>query len=577
MKKIIAIVFLIIIFSQTAMAGFNGYLKADTQVIVTIGPFVDVGDGFTPQTDIALSGNEAELLKHGSTSVVDISGATWAAVTNCRGYYSLTLTTGHTDTEGQLTVVVQDDSDCLPVRNTFMVVNANVFDSLFAAATTDYLQVDTIQVTGTSQTANDNGADINAILTDTGAYDSDAEYAEAIWGAAVASYNDEADFGGELGGLDPNLAAVLVDTSTTLDDFIDTEIATLVSELAETDANVAIIRTDTEAMDTSTELRTLLTGADAALPTAAELAETDANVALVLTDTAAYDTDAEHAEAIWGAAVASYNDEADFGGELGGLDPNLAAVLVDTSTTLDDFIDTEIATLVSELAEADANVALILADTAAQDTASEMGTLVWGNTTERALTEFDEDDMNDIDIDGVTLEGNVKQILGTAVTETNAGDVAESFTFFFDVDPVTSKTVDDVGAVASGGGSELAINAGNLGDYKESATVYFIWRTIDQGGAAVNPSTAGTVRVYKNNGTGQVTAPTGITDTRGFDSLTGIHLCAIDLSANSFYATDQDYSVVLTGATIDSQSVSAVIGTFSIEKRWTEEFWDYAG
>ncbi len=37
------------------------FLKADTQVIVTIGPFVDVGDGFTPQVDITLSGNEAEI------------------------------------------------------------------------------------------------------------------------------------------------------------------------------------------------------------------------------------------------------------------------------------------------------------------------------------------------------------------------------------------------------------------------------------------------------------------------------------------------------------------------------------
>lgn len=155
MKRLFVILLTIFLLCQIAQGGFCGYLKADTQVIVTIGPFVDVSDGFTPQTDIALSGDEAELIKHGSTSVVDISGATWVAVTNCRGYYSLTLTTSHTDTEGQITVIVQDDSDCLPVRNTFMVVNANVYDSLFAAATTDYLQVDTIQVSGDS-TAADN-------------------------------------------------------------------------------------------------------------------------------------------------------------------------------------------------------------------------------------------------------------------------------------------------------------------------------------------------------------------------------------------------------------------------------------
>ena len=62
-------------------------LRANTQVIVTIGPFVDVGDGFTPETGITLgAADEAELIKHGSTTVVDISGATWAAVTSMDGY-----------------------------------------------------------------------------------------------------------------------------------------------------------------------------------------------------------------------------------------------------------------------------------------------------------------------------------------------------------------------------------------------------------------------------------------------------------------------------------------------------------
>ncbi len=107
-------------------------LRANTEVIVTVGPFVDVGDGFTPQTDITLGGDEAELIKHGSTSVVDISGATWAAVTSCRGAYSLTLTTSHTDTPGNLRVVVQDDSDCLPVTQDFVVLTEHAWDLKYA-------------------------------------------------------------------------------------------------------------------------------------------------------------------------------------------------------------------------------------------------------------------------------------------------------------------------------------------------------------------------------------------------------------------------------------------------------------
>jgi hypothetical protein len=134
------------------------FLRANTQVIVTTGPFVDVGDGFTPQTDIALSAaalHEAELIKHGSTSVVDISGATWAPVTNCRGYYSLTLTASHVDTEGLLVVIVQDDSDCLPVKQEFMVLSEAAWDSLFAAKDSGVMSVDVTAVDGTAQRATD--------------------------------------------------------------------------------------------------------------------------------------------------------------------------------------------------------------------------------------------------------------------------------------------------------------------------------------------------------------------------------------------------------------------------------------
>ena len=54
------------------------------------------------------------------------------------------------------------------------------------------------------------------------------------------------------------------------------------------------------------------------------------------------------------------------------------------------------------------------------------------------------------------------------------------------------------------------------------------------------------MRVYKANGTTESTA--GVTDTEDFDSLTGVHHCRIDTSADAFYATGNDYAVVLAGA-----------------------------
>lgn len=117
-------------------------LKANTEVKVRIGPFVDVTDGVTPETGITLgAADEAELLKNNGAATVDISGATWSAVTNCDGWYDLTLTASHTDTEGLLTVVVQDDSECLPVFAHFMVLAEAAFGSMFTAKDTGYMDI----------------------------------------------------------------------------------------------------------------------------------------------------------------------------------------------------------------------------------------------------------------------------------------------------------------------------------------------------------------------------------------------------------------------------------------------------
>ena len=105
-----------------------------------------------------------------------------------------------------------------------------------------------------------------------------------------------------------------------------------------------------------------------------------------------------------------------------------------------------------------------------------------------------------------------------------------------------------------------------LGDIVEDATLRFIWSTNDSDGASITRATDGTVSVYKDLGTTQTVA--GVYDTyEDFDGLTGVHGCRIDTSADAFYATGSDYTVVLSAATIDSQTVNAVLAHFSIENR----------
>ncbi len=118
-------------------------LQANTQVVVTIGPFVDVGDGFTPETGVTLgAADEAELVKHAGTTGNDISGRTFAVLsTAVDGYYNLTLTTGDTDTEGMLLIVIQDDDVFLPVKAEYMVLSQAAYVSKYTAKDAGFMDV----------------------------------------------------------------------------------------------------------------------------------------------------------------------------------------------------------------------------------------------------------------------------------------------------------------------------------------------------------------------------------------------------------------------------------------------------
>lgn len=111
------------------------------------------------------------------------------------------------------------------------------------------------------------------------------------------------------------------------------------------------------------------------------------------------------------------------------------------------------------------------------------------------------------------------------------------------------------------------MSAPYLGDFDTGVTLRHIWSSYSAAGASITRATNGTISVYKNNGTTQSTS--GITDTEDFDALTGIHALNIDFSSDgSFYSAGSNFSIVLSGATIDGQSVNAVLGHFSIRNRY---------
>jgi len=128
------------------------YLKADTAATLKIGPFLDDTDGKTAETGLTISQADVRLSKNGGD--IAQKNESSSCTHDELGIYGCPIDATDTNTEGRLQLWVHE-SGALPVFHEYMVVNANVFDSLCAAAGTDYLQVDTLQLGGSTQSATD--------------------------------------------------------------------------------------------------------------------------------------------------------------------------------------------------------------------------------------------------------------------------------------------------------------------------------------------------------------------------------------------------------------------------------------
>ena len=111
-----------------------------------------------------------------------------------------------------------------------------------------------------------------------------------------------------------------------------------------------------------------------------------------------------------------------------------------------------------------------------------------------------------------------------------------------------------------------------LGDYAEDyATLNFKFTTRNTQGAGSPPFNlaSGAVSVYKGSSDTQSTAGITLSGSPFDTSLVGLNNVLIDLSADSFYATGNDYHVVITTGTVNSISVvGEVVAQFSIENRY---------
>lgn len=144
-----------------------GYLKQSTaSQSRLVGPFVDDTDFKTLETSLTINNTDVKLSKNGAAGVNKNSGG---GTHRNNGMYSLTFDATDTDTVGELTGSISV-SGALVVVFKFWILEEDIYDALFGASAAGFdsnQRVDVGSVGGTAQTANDNGADINAILTDT--------------------------------------------------------------------------------------------------------------------------------------------------------------------------------------------------------------------------------------------------------------------------------------------------------------------------------------------------------------------------------------------------------------------------
>jgi hypothetical protein len=132
------------------------FLKQSTAVDLGIGPFVDSTDGVTAETALTLTQPDIRLKKNGGAWAQKNASQTLSHEEN--GWYEVSLDTTDTNTLGVLLLNVSE-SGALPVFCEFMVLPANVYDSLVGGS--DVLDVSTTQFNGSAVTQSGGRPEVN--------------------------------------------------------------------------------------------------------------------------------------------------------------------------------------------------------------------------------------------------------------------------------------------------------------------------------------------------------------------------------------------------------------------------------
>lgn len=221
------------------------FLRTNTAARVTVGPFFDKTDGVTPETALTVTACKLTLMVDDAnvpTIILDVAPTASGGANDMvhvtgddAGFYDLELAAANVNYLGRAMLAITDAATHCPVFHEFMIVPAMVYDSMILG--TDTLNADVTQFGGTNLTAAAGipevkvasiaASAITAAAIATDAIDADAIAANAIDAGAIAAdaitaAKLAADVTTEIQSGLATAAAL-----TTVDDFLDTEIAAI--------------------------------------------------------------------------------------------------------------------------------------------------------------------------------------------------------------------------------------------------------------------------------------------------------------------------------------------------------------
>ena len=132
------------------------WLKQSTAFTFRIGPFVDSTDGVTAETALSIAQADIQISKNGGAFAQTSASPT--TTHDADGWYQCPLTATDTNTLGPLTVQIVM-AGALPVWEHFMVVPANVYESMVAGS-------EWLEVTGLRNDVTISGTTITVRKTD---------------------------------------------------------------------------------------------------------------------------------------------------------------------------------------------------------------------------------------------------------------------------------------------------------------------------------------------------------------------------------------------------------------------------